>query len=347
MSDMQGRRARRGKLKEPVLHTNGTGDGDQNGYQYLYEYVPDRLRQTTVEVHIRRAYTARVLKDWRGMCVAATKADEDAKILEYEPLNARCRFYKGISLYYLRDYWAALEDLTFARACIGIYKEENEVEAWISKARIATSSGARRFSYESRTPDTRTAPVTPASTVDEVAQALADDLDSALRSGRWSSISGPTDASDGESRRASRDPSYRQPYDDDQDSSPIEGHPSTTQYISLRHPGIRIPSIGPVPEARKRHPRPPFPQETDSAVMYPTRKRSIKFAEPPAIPGRRASLRERTLERAAAARRRAETAASRPGSQERKSSPGGTMELQSELDRGKYRGREDSGSLRV
>ncbi|KAL8824522.1 MAG: hypothetical protein Q9191_005003 [Dirinaria sp. TL-2023a] len=317
---------RRGKLTEPTLH------GGQNGYQYLYDYMPDQLRQTSVEVLIRRARTAMVLEDWRGMCVAATKADEAAKMLEYEPLNARCRFYKGISLYNLREYWNALEDLTFARACINIYEEEEEVETWISRARIATtkSPSRRQFSHEPRTPDTTTTtPITPASSNAQVAQALADDLGSALRSGRWSSLSSRPGSSAGPSGSTNIHDPYREPSDGFKDINWLENPPSTTQPIQP-HGQVPVPSIGPVPGERTRRSQPPGSEQTGPVAPNTSSKPSVRFEDPSGMGGRRAtvaaqnakyvqpprpanplrghSLRERTMVRAAS-RLRSQTAA--------------------------------------
>ena len=241
-----------------------------------------------------------MLHDWRDMFVASTKAVESAAKLAYEPMDARCCFYRGIALYRLKEYWAALEDLTFARACIGIYKEEKELERWIRKAQIATtkSPSKRRFGDESRTPDTtRTAPVTPASTLRGAAQALAQDLGSALLSGKWGSFSlsrpGP---SSGRWRGASID---RWQVNDEDSSSSASSSSSAAEDSPPGPAGTR-----------KRRPR-----------AVPVRKRSIRFVQPPPPPmlerrattagaqllPRASSLRKADPPTDIAARRRAQT----------------------------------------
>lgn len=123
--------------KQPILHVdrvsqyrwNTAGKNDQ--IQYLYEGLVDRLRQATVEMYILRAEMAQKRKDWPSMHSHADEALDLAEKLNYLPMNARCFFYRGIALFHLRNLYDAANDLELSKACIGIYKQESDVNHWV------------------------------------------------------------------------------------------------------------------------------------------------------------------------------------------------------------------------
>jgi hypothetical protein len=132
------RRAKARRMpKQPILHINRNGRsrrntaGSQDKIQYLYEGLVDRLRQATVEIYILRAGMAQRCKDWPSMHLHADEALNLAEHLNYLPMNARCLFYRGIAQFHLRNLYDAADDLEFSRTCIGIYRQESEINYWV------------------------------------------------------------------------------------------------------------------------------------------------------------------------------------------------------------------------
>lgn len=129
--------------KQPILHTGRNGQsrrstvGSQDKIQYLYEGLVDRLRQATVEMYILRAGMAQRRKDWPSMHLRANEALNLAERLDYLPMNARCLFYRGIAQFHLRNLYDAADDLEFSRACVGIYKQESEINYWVREVEEA------------------------------------------------------------------------------------------------------------------------------------------------------------------------------------------------------------------
>ena len=138
----------RGIPKQPLLYIERSGgkryDDEDSPYeiQYLYDKPLDQIQQTAAEVWILRVEMAQRRKDWKAMYSHANKAMTVAGSLNYLPMSARCLFYRGIALFYMRKLWDAAEDLEAAEPCIGIYKEKEEFDFWaqeLTKAKEGVS----------------------------------------------------------------------------------------------------------------------------------------------------------------------------------------------------------------
>jgi len=129
--------------KQPILHIGRKGQnrrntaGSQDKIQYLYEGLVDRLRQATVEMYILRAGMAQRRKDWPSMHLHANEALNLAGKLDYLPMNARCLFYRGIAQFHLRNLYDAADDLELSKTCIGIYRQESEINYWVREVEEA------------------------------------------------------------------------------------------------------------------------------------------------------------------------------------------------------------------
>lgn len=129
----------RGLPKQPTLH-NSRYSQRHDKIQYIYVGLVDRLRQATVETYILRAEMAQTRKDWPAMHLHANQALDLADILNYLPMNARCVFYRGIAQFHMRKFYDATDDFEISRTCIGIYKEEREINYWAREAEKAQAA---------------------------------------------------------------------------------------------------------------------------------------------------------------------------------------------------------------
>ena len=205
-------RRQRGIPKQPLLYVERSGGNRYNDedptyeIQYLYNGVLDQLQQTAAEVWILRVEMAQRRKDWKGMYSHANKAMTVAGPLNYLPMSARCVFYRGIALFYMRRLWDAAEDFEAAESCIGIYKEKEEYDFWtqeltkakegVSPAQTPQQSWFTRIRNSiSFTRPTSTTSSRPTSQDSEMLRntdrAMKDELGSALGSASFASASWP------------------------------------------------------------------------------------------------------------------------------------------------------------
>lgn len=228
----------------------------------------------------------------------------------------------SIALYHLRQYLAAHEDLVFARYCVGIYKEEAEVEKWIKKVEFKAEGSPYQPAFgRNRTPVTGITPLpitpaTPATSssravryVSALAGELGSALGSAFRSARWNSSSRSNSLNVPSSSAGVQPPSRRGTKSSLPGGSPSGGYfpltPVDRHGFSLHPPQlhVEVPSIGPVPKGKKRHPMPdqganstdkPETVTTPNVEMpKPHRQRSVRFEEPRATPKRRETTDDR------------------------------------------------------
>lgn len=136
---------KRGVLRDPKPRLDPAVD--QNTYTsrhdsktaFLYTNLPDRARQVAVESILTRADIAKVRKDWVGMDTMAGYAGQLAAKLNYEPLNARCEFYRGIALVGQLRYDIAQAVFESSRPAVGVYINASEFEEWVRKAKHSDS----------------------------------------------------------------------------------------------------------------------------------------------------------------------------------------------------------------
>ena len=202
----------RGIPKQPLLFIEPSGgnryddEASPHEIQYLYDGLLDQIQQTAAEVWILRAKMAQRRKDWKAMYSHANKAMTVAGPLNYLPMSARCVFYRGIALFYMRRLWDAAEDLEAAEPCIGIYKEKGEYDFWtqvLTKAKEGVSPAetpqqswfTRIRNSVSLSRPTSTSSPRPTSQDSErwrnTDRAMKDELGSALGSAPFASASWP------------------------------------------------------------------------------------------------------------------------------------------------------------
>ncbi|KAL8686174.1 MAG: hypothetical protein Q9218_007294 [Villophora microphyllina] len=136
----------------------------------LYKDIPSKLRESTVNAWLTRARLADILHDWKAMESHSEQALKFAKGLEFEPLEAKCKFFKGIALYkqnkrkeYFK-YVLAYEYIGQAeRELGGYYVPRTEVGHWLERSGNALQSQASWPSNLSKSPPKDRVPADPTS----------------------------------------------------------------------------------------------------------------------------------------------------------------------------------------
>lgn len=136
-------RDNRGPIREPKLRVVNSYSGERNDdhtskeTQWLYENMPDKMRQMAVDTYFMRASVQETLKDWPTMEACGTYALELAAIFNYPPLDGRCHFIRGIAFFHQRRWAEAAESFVLARPCEGIYMPTGEIDDWLQKTNAA------------------------------------------------------------------------------------------------------------------------------------------------------------------------------------------------------------------
>ncbi|KAL9104051.1 MAG: hypothetical protein Q9163_000948 [Psora crenata] len=136
---------RRGPVNEPTFNRDDESPTTASKPQYLYDNEADKLRQTLLNTLITRCVVAKVLGDWTLMEKHAVEAVRLSQELDYQPLQARCHYYRGVALYHRHLWHEAYEALQDSLPAKGKYIEPSTIDAWIEKAGEA---------IEGQTPDT-------------------------------------------------------------------------------------------------------------------------------------------------------------------------------------------------
>ncbi|KAL9601045.1 MAG: hypothetical protein Q9219_002754 [cf. Caloplaca sp. 3 TL-2023] len=100
----------------------------------LYDNLPDKLRQMTVDVWLLRAKIAYLSKDWNAMENHGQQAQELAGDLQYEPFIAKCAFPIGVALFKQKKRIVAYEKFEEAERTRGYYIPRGEILYWMEKA---------------------------------------------------------------------------------------------------------------------------------------------------------------------------------------------------------------------
>ena len=111
----------------------------------LWDNHQDKLTQHGVETSLISAALMQRTKNFRNMQLRAEKAEEAARRLGYEPLTARCLYYKGVALAGLEQGMEARQIFREAEPCKGRYEEGKWLRDWIAHT-IALSPVRGEFS---------------------------------------------------------------------------------------------------------------------------------------------------------------------------------------------------------
>ena len=126
----------RGVINEPCVDERAE-QSPSNGDHFLWKNILDKLQETHVNILILRASAMWTVEDWQMMELQTDEAIKQALKLDYNPLVARCMFYKGVAEYEQRQWAQACASFVDALACHGIYPEGYEVAKWMEKAGAA------------------------------------------------------------------------------------------------------------------------------------------------------------------------------------------------------------------
>ncbi|KAL8712924.1 MAG: hypothetical protein Q9220_002782 [cf. Caloplaca sp. 1 TL-2023] len=100
----------------------------------LYDNIPDKLRQMTVDVWLLRSKIAYAMEEWQAMEIYSRKAHDLAKDLDWGPFVAMCAFPQGVA-FYKQGYWQqAHAYLQEAEKTKGYYIPQKEVSRWLKLA---------------------------------------------------------------------------------------------------------------------------------------------------------------------------------------------------------------------
>ncbi|KAL8728166.1 MAG: hypothetical protein Q9166_005560 [cf. Caloplaca sp. 2 TL-2023] len=99
----------------------------------LYDNLPDKLRQMTVELLLRRSSIACILEDWKAMDACSRQAHEFARDFNWEPFVAQCAYWTGIARYKLKDWIGAYDKFEEADKTAGYYIAREDVLSWLSQ----------------------------------------------------------------------------------------------------------------------------------------------------------------------------------------------------------------------
>ena len=101
------------------------------GDPFLYQNLPDKLYQVTVDLILLRAHIKWKLEDWSSMEAHSKQAHALATKLIWEPFIAKCMYPLGISLYHQRDYIGACEAFMEAERTFGYYIPRSDILDWL------------------------------------------------------------------------------------------------------------------------------------------------------------------------------------------------------------------------
>ena len=96
----------------------------------LYDNHQDTVIQHGIETSLISAALMQRTKNFRNMQLRAEKAEEAARRLGYEPLIARCLYYKGVALAGMEQGREARQLFREAEACRGHYEEGKWLREW-------------------------------------------------------------------------------------------------------------------------------------------------------------------------------------------------------------------------
>ena len=132
---------KRGSINEPRRRDETEQPSESEGEDcFLWNNLIDKLQETHVDTLILRASAMWTTEDWQSMEHQSDKAIDQALELDYTPLIAKCKFYKGVAEYQQRQWAQACASFVDAFSCQGIYPEGSEVVEWLEKARAAQIS---------------------------------------------------------------------------------------------------------------------------------------------------------------------------------------------------------------
>ncbi|KAA6409300.1 MAG: hypothetical protein FRX48_06853 [Lasallia pustulata] len=121
---------------ELTRHGSPISEPGNDHHALLYDNGADQVRELTVKVTLLRsrvAWQSGRRPDWQKMERMARQAGNLAEELDYQPLSARCSYYRGIAEYGQRRFVTAQASFEEAQACRGKYKEGVYLEAWGEK----------------------------------------------------------------------------------------------------------------------------------------------------------------------------------------------------------------------
>ncbi|KAL8921214.1 MAG: hypothetical protein Q9208_005825 [Pyrenodesmia sp. 3 TL-2023] len=135
----------------------------------LFDTLPDRMLQTTVDLWLLRSKIAYSLEDWNAMEDYAYQARYLAGHLEWEPFVAKCAFSIGVARYNQGDWLGAYENFDEAKKTAGYYIPPAEISKWLALAdeRSGQSVAASLYSMSSEPGQERAPFITPLDSVVE------------------------------------------------------------------------------------------------------------------------------------------------------------------------------------
>ncbi|KAL8932509.1 MAG: hypothetical protein Q9211_006273, partial [Gyalolechia sp. 1 TL-2023] len=137
----------------------------------LYDNLPDKLRQKTVDMWLLRSDIAFLVKDWRLMESHGRQAQKLAIDLQWEPFIAKCAFPIGIALFMQNDMFGAYESMVEAEKTKGYYISRTKISHWLEKINAKLDESEALWSYGvSAKPGERVPSITPLASVIEEEQ---------------------------------------------------------------------------------------------------------------------------------------------------------------------------------
>ena len=129
----------RSKPNAPVLRRKSTDVAAtlEEKDRFLYDNFPDQVRELKIGVLIQRAQIMYSLRNWSNMAWMSDRAMQEAKQLQYRPIEGKCAFYKGVAAYGLRSYFEAEKAFEQALDACGYYTEGSDAEGWYTKTKEA------------------------------------------------------------------------------------------------------------------------------------------------------------------------------------------------------------------
>lgn len=124
----------REKINEPVWPPEDSNSSNtRHSPSFLYDNGLDSARELKARAYLMRASLAidrGALDLAEGLIVDAL---ETAKILDYIPFEAKCRYWEAVVLNARGRYDEAARTLVQARPCVGKYIEGEQVEMWLER----------------------------------------------------------------------------------------------------------------------------------------------------------------------------------------------------------------------
>ncbi|KAL8949958.1 MAG: hypothetical protein Q9222_003969 [Ikaeria aurantiellina] len=100
----------------------------------LYDNIPDKIRQMTVDMWLLRSKIASAMEEWQAMETHSRKAQDLAKAFYWGPFVAKCAFPQGLALY-KQGYWQQAHSyLQEAEKTNGYYVVREEISRWLKLA---------------------------------------------------------------------------------------------------------------------------------------------------------------------------------------------------------------------